>query len=64
MNVIFFFASLNEICSAIRVYATPGAGGDRVPTKKGVAVNVKIPPKLISVLQDADREARVVGHIK
>ena len=44
-----------------RVYAMPNAASDRVPTRKGLTVNVSLLPDLISALQEAEVEARAAG---
>jgi hypothetical protein len=46
----------------LRVFADLG-DGERRPTKKGVALNVRALPELIEVLQRAEAEARRRGLI-
>ena len=47
-----------------RVYATAGADGSRVPTRKGLTLNVRLLPVLIEGLQAAETEARAAGLLK
>ena len=44
-----------------RVYAMPNAASDRVPTRKGLTLNVRLLPTLIEGLQEAEAEARAKG---
>ena len=46
---------------AARIYATSRADGTRVPTRKGLTLNVKLLPALIEGLQAAEVEARAAG---
>ena len=46
---------------AARVYATTKADGTRVPTRKGITLNVRLLPELIEGLQAAEVEARAAG---
>ena len=43
---------------------TTGANGYRAATRKGIAVALHLPPKLIEALIDAEREARAAGMIQ
>ena len=46
----------------IRVWAEPRNGGtDRIPTKAGIACNVRLLPELIEALQQAEMTARKAG---
>jgi hypothetical protein len=46
----------------IRVWAEPRNGGtDRIPTKAGIACNVRLLPELIEALQQAEMAARELG---
>lgn len=49
---------------SIRVWADPYAGDERVPTKKGISVSVRLLPDLIAALQEAEAAAREVGLLK
>src|SRR5436305_11914263 len=43
----------------VRIWADPRNGGvDRIPTKAGIACNVRLLPELIEALQKAEIEAR------
>jgi hypothetical protein len=45
-----------------RVWADPRNGGaERIPTKAGIACNVRLLPELIAALQEAETEARERG---
>ena len=46
---------------AARIYATSRADGTRVPTRKGLTLNVRLLPELIEGLQAAEVEARAAG---
>lgn len=46
---------------AARVWATSRADGTRVPTRKGITLNIRRLPELIGGLQEAEREARKAG---
>lgn len=48
----------------VRVFAVVDATGDRVPTRKGVALAVRKLPELIAALQQAEVEARKAGLIQ
>jgi hypothetical protein len=46
----------------VRVWAEPRGGGtDRIPTKAGIACNVRLLPELIEALQQAEMAARNAG---
>jgi DNA segregation ATPase FtsK/SpoIIIE-like protein len=48
----------------IRVWAEPrngGTGTDRIPTKAGIACNVRLLPELIEALRQAEADARAQG---
>lgn len=45
----------------VRSFADFDSSGAKRPTKKGVAVNVRLIPKLITALRDAETEARRRG---
>src|SRR3954471_16194323 len=46
----------------IRVWADPRNGGrDRIPTKAGIACNVRLLPELIEALREAEAQARAGG---
>src|SRR6266576_1763830 len=46
----------------LRVWADPRSGGtERIPTKAGIACNVRLLPELIEALQKAEGAARKVG---
>jgi hypothetical protein len=46
----------------IRVWAEPRDGGtDRIPTKAGIACNVRLLPELIAALRQAEADARAQG---
>ena len=45
----------------VRVWMDPYEGGERKPTKKGVACKVTLLPDIIAALQQAEAEARVAG---
>jgi len=46
----------------VRVWADPrGGGSDRIPTKAGIACNVRLLPDLIEALQQAETRAREAG---
>lgn len=45
----------------IRVYATPAATGEAVPTRKGLCVKPELLSDLIAALQDAEAQARKAG---
>ena len=46
----------------IRVWTDPRDGGaERIPTKAGIACNVRLLPELIEALQKAEGAARKVG---
>ena len=45
----------------IRVWMTPYEGGERRPTKKGIACKVALLPEIIAALQAAESEARKAG---
>ena len=46
---------------SLRVWADPYAGDERVPTKRGLNVNVRLLPELIAALQEAEAAAREAG---
>ena len=46
---------------SIRVWTDPYAGTERVATKKGISIGVRLLPELIAVLQQAEAEARAAG---
>jgi hypothetical protein len=47
---------------SIRVWADPrSGGGERVPTKAGIACRVALLPELIEALRRAEAEARAAG---
>ena len=46
---------------SLRVWADPYAGDERVPTKKGLSVNVRLLPELIAALREAEALAREAG---
>ena len=46
---------------AARVFATVKADGSKVPTRKGITLNIRRLPELIGGLQEAEREARKAG---
>jgi hypothetical protein len=46
----------------VRVWAEPRNGGaERIPTKAGIACNVRLLPELIEALQQAEMAARNAG---
>ena len=46
----------------VRVWAEPRNGGaERIPTKAGIACNVRLLPELIEALQQAEMAARQAG---
>jgi hypothetical protein len=45
----------------IRVWADPRSGGERIPTKAGIACKVTLLPELIEALRRAEAEARDTG---
>jgi hypothetical protein len=48
----------------IRVWAEPRNGGtERIPTKAGIACNVRLLPELIEALQQAEMAARKAGAL-
>lgn len=46
---------------SLRVWTDPYAGDERVPTKKGISMSVKLLPELIAALQEAEAVAREAG---
>ena len=46
---------------SLRVWADPYAGDERVATRKGISMNVKLLPDLIAALQDTKAAAREAG---
>ena len=46
---------------SLRVWCDPYAGDERVPTKRGLSVSVRLLPELIEALQRAEAEARAAG---
>ena len=48
----------------IRVFATAGAVGPRVPTKKGLSISYEKLPELIAALTDAESDLRANGLIR
>ena len=46
---------------SIRVWTDPYAGTERVATKKGISIAVRLLPELIAALQWAEVEAREAG---
>ena len=45
----------------IRVWAEPRNGGERIPTKAGVACKIALLPELIEALRKAEAAARKAG---
>ena len=45
----------------VRVFATTGADGHRVPTKKGLSISYEKLPELIAALVDAEAELAARG---
>ena len=46
----------------LRVWTEPrGGGAERIPTKSGIACNVRLLPELIEALQQAEAAARKAG---
>jgi hypothetical protein len=57
---------LSEYCGldlvSVRVWADPrNGGGERIPTKAGIACRVTVLPELIEALRRAESEARARG---
>lgn len=49
----------------VRVWAEPRNGdAERIPTKAGIACNVRLLPALIEALQCAERKARAAGLLE
>ena len=53
----------HDLISA-RVWAPSQGTGVKVPTKKGLTLNVRLLPDLIEALQEAEREARAAGLLE
>ena len=53
----------HDLVSA-RVWAPSDGTGVKVPTRKGLTLNVRLLPDLIEALQEAEREARAAGLLK
>ena len=60
MRVRFMNWHGKDYCD-IRTFVTSGATGDRVPTRKGIAVPVGLLPELIEALEVAQDEALAAG---
>ncbi len=46
---------------SLRVWTDPYAGTERVPTKRGLSVSVRLLPALMAALQEAEAAAREAG---
>ena len=48
----------------LRTYVTAGAGGDRVPTRKGVTLPLDMLPRLLELIENAVTEAKELSMIR